>query len=88
MESGAAKKSPEGLTQTVEGNLRRLKHCFTLHLKIAGAKENEGKQEIAFFLTIESFHVFYGFSINSGIGGCESFLPKFEKYFMPLENET
>lgn len=42
-------KSPGGLTQTVEGNLRRLKQCFTLPLKIARARENEGKQEIDFF---------------------------------------
>lgn len=42
-------KSSEGLTQTVEGNLRRWKQCFTLPLKIAGARENEGKQEVVFF---------------------------------------
>lgn len=72
----------------MEGNSRRLKPCSILPLKIAGARENEGKQEIAFFLTIESFCGFYGVLVNSGIGGCESVLPKFEKYFMPHENET
>lgn len=72
----------------MEGNSRRLKSCSILPLKIAGARENEGKQEIAFFLTIESFCGFYGVLVNSGIGGCESVLPKFEKYFMPHENET
>lgn len=78
-------KCSERLSQTVEGNLRRWKQCFTLPLKIVGASENEGKQEIVFFLTIESFCVLYGFS---GIGDFEGFLPKFEKYFMTCGNET
>jgi len=32
--------------------------------------------------------MFYGISVNSGIGGCESASPKFEKYFALHKNET
>lgn len=88
IENGAAKKparAEPGLTQPVENNLGDLR---SLHLKTAGARQNEGEQKIVFLLTKEGFHILYGFLVNSGIGGCESAPPKFEKYFAPHKNET